>query len=426
VAKPKTSRPGPGSEGRPDEAVRHIAEGRLTILFMDGDSVAAMCRDADAVHDLGYEPGRGWWCDCDAAECAHLGALKLVTERAVRARERVSAPAELGLPVPAGPETSGVSSPMAPSAPLAGGVPAVELDRADGMNEPEAELESGLEVAADSRSEAKPDFLPDSEATPEAVAVAAEGVEVDHPSGDAPSPLGKARRRRFRSRGLLIIAGIVIIAAAAWASSRQPAEPRPRKDGAPAATPAAESVAAEPVIGPPPSPAASPAPSPVPSPSAVPANDPVTVSFPKTARGNGLFVTVRKLDPNGSNCLTHELGTTGVYQSACGSWSRVGSLYWIQVSVANHGLTTIHLRTAGLELVGAGGAAHRPIGVRRFARRPEALLAARMDIRPGHTVTGWVSYDARSGFVPRSLRLDWNGEPIRIRFFGSFRSVRSG
>jgi hypothetical protein len=58
---------------------------------MDGEYVAALCRMPDRVYDLGYDAERGWWCSCEeVSDCAHLAALKLVTEAAVGARERTA------------------------------------------------------------------------------------------------------------------------------------------------------------------------------------------------------------------------------------------------------------------------------------------------------------------------------------------------
>lgn len=71
--------------------VELLAKRRLTVVYMDGEFVAALCRLPDRLYDLGYDAERGWWCSCEAAaECAHLAALKLVTEAAVGARERTA------------------------------------------------------------------------------------------------------------------------------------------------------------------------------------------------------------------------------------------------------------------------------------------------------------------------------------------------
>jgi hypothetical protein len=43
--------------------------------------VLAVCRgDGGELHQLGYHPNGGLWCDCEArTQCSHLYALQLVT-----------------------------------------------------------------------------------------------------------------------------------------------------------------------------------------------------------------------------------------------------------------------------------------------------------------------------------------------------------
>jgi hypothetical protein len=65
------------------KARRYLTEGRLIVLAVDRGRrhIDAWCRgDGDHYH-LGYDPTRGWWCDCPARtdRCAHLCALRLVT-----------------------------------------------------------------------------------------------------------------------------------------------------------------------------------------------------------------------------------------------------------------------------------------------------------------------------------------------------------
>ena len=66
-----------------DKARRYLAEARLTVLLVDGDTVSAACRGNGEAYQLGHEPGRGWWCSCPVRtdRCAHLEALRLVTIR---------------------------------------------------------------------------------------------------------------------------------------------------------------------------------------------------------------------------------------------------------------------------------------------------------------------------------------------------------
>jgi hypothetical protein len=91
----KSSAPGAKAGGTSSSAsgpsvVELLANRCLTVAYMDGEYVAALCRMPDR-YDLGYDAERGWWCSCEElADCDHLAALKLVTEAAVGARERTA------------------------------------------------------------------------------------------------------------------------------------------------------------------------------------------------------------------------------------------------------------------------------------------------------------------------------------------------
>lgn len=57
---------------------RYVAEGRLTVLAVDGDIIRAMVRGAGEFYELGHDPS-GWYCDCPAStRCSHIHALMLV------------------------------------------------------------------------------------------------------------------------------------------------------------------------------------------------------------------------------------------------------------------------------------------------------------------------------------------------------------
>lgn len=61
---------------------RYVAEGRLLVIAVEGDHVAAVCRGGGEFYRLGHTPRRDWWCSCPAhTRCAHLNALMLVTVR---------------------------------------------------------------------------------------------------------------------------------------------------------------------------------------------------------------------------------------------------------------------------------------------------------------------------------------------------------
>jgi uncharacterized Zn finger protein len=67
-------------ENARDRGRRLVAEGRLVIRRVNEEEILAVCRgDSGEVHELGYYPNGGWWCDCVArTRCAHLVALMLV------------------------------------------------------------------------------------------------------------------------------------------------------------------------------------------------------------------------------------------------------------------------------------------------------------------------------------------------------------
>jgi len=65
------------------KAARYLTEGRLTVTYVLGEHVAAVCMGQSGAYDLGYSPGRGWFCSCPvrADDCCHLRALWLITIR---------------------------------------------------------------------------------------------------------------------------------------------------------------------------------------------------------------------------------------------------------------------------------------------------------------------------------------------------------
>jgi hypothetical protein len=67
-------------ENARDRGRRLVAEGRLVIRRVNEEEILAVCRDSGELHELGYHPSGGWWCDCVArTQCGHLYALQLVT-----------------------------------------------------------------------------------------------------------------------------------------------------------------------------------------------------------------------------------------------------------------------------------------------------------------------------------------------------------
>jgi uncharacterized Zn finger protein len=62
------------------KGLRYLTEGRLTIAWLDGRKIEAVCLgDSAENYRLGYDRG-AWWCECPArGRCAHLTALMRVT-----------------------------------------------------------------------------------------------------------------------------------------------------------------------------------------------------------------------------------------------------------------------------------------------------------------------------------------------------------
>jgi uncharacterized Zn finger protein len=62
------------------KARRYLTEGRLLVLEVAVDRIAALCRGDTGLYSVGYGVGE-WACDCPARSrrCSHLLALHLVT-----------------------------------------------------------------------------------------------------------------------------------------------------------------------------------------------------------------------------------------------------------------------------------------------------------------------------------------------------------
>lgn len=138
-----------------DQAVRYLADGRLTVAYVDGTYVAAVCQADEGVQNLGFEIERGWWCSCEQGpECAHLTALKLVTASAVRVAPSEPAPVA---PPPAGPST-GHGSDAGPADHAAPASSALADDAMSRARETGSTSEPGFESAFAGETEAVAGF----------------------------------------------------------------------------------------------------------------------------------------------------------------------------------------------------------------------------------------------------------------------------
>ena len=66
-------------ESAATKARRYLTEGRLLVIEVAVDRIAALCRGDTGLYSLGYSAG-DWACDCPARTrgCSHLRALRLV------------------------------------------------------------------------------------------------------------------------------------------------------------------------------------------------------------------------------------------------------------------------------------------------------------------------------------------------------------
>jgi uncharacterized Zn finger protein len=64
------------------KGARYLTEGRLTLLRVDQDRVAAKVRGDGAVYSITWTSSEGWRCTCPAYRtCAHVLALQAVRVR---------------------------------------------------------------------------------------------------------------------------------------------------------------------------------------------------------------------------------------------------------------------------------------------------------------------------------------------------------
>ena len=66
-------------ENAAGKARRYLLEGRVVLLTVTTDTVAAVVRGDAALHRVDHDPRRGWRCSCPAiGRCSHLLAVGLV------------------------------------------------------------------------------------------------------------------------------------------------------------------------------------------------------------------------------------------------------------------------------------------------------------------------------------------------------------
>ena len=69
-------------EAAPDKAKRYLSESRLRVVYVKPPQIRATCRGGGQTYRLGFDPSKGWFCNCEAMtrNCSHLLALRLVAE----------------------------------------------------------------------------------------------------------------------------------------------------------------------------------------------------------------------------------------------------------------------------------------------------------------------------------------------------------
>ncbi len=66
-------------ENAPSKARRYLTEGRVVLVTVTTEAVAAVVRGDAALHRVDYDGRRGWRCTCPAlGRCSHLLAVGLV------------------------------------------------------------------------------------------------------------------------------------------------------------------------------------------------------------------------------------------------------------------------------------------------------------------------------------------------------------
>lgn len=409
-------RPGAGKEER-DRALSYLAEGRLVVAYLDGAYVSAVCRLDDRVLNLGFETGEGWWCSCGGDDCAHVAALKLVTEPAVTLFSTNVVPSGPGrVRAASSVEVLADSADRTPRQ-VAEPVGAGSAEPADdALEHPACEprLAEALPVAVASARATAEDFATIPASATNGSATAAHDVRGER-SGDA-SVLVKARpggpgdplartfvatARGARRRALVPMA-LFVVALAAIAVPILTAQPFRTSAARPSATatprrPAAPRAPATPK--PPPTPK----PAPSPPPSAGPPTLPAVAVFPKPVSAFGLAIRVRTLPWRDGDCVTHLFRAAAAYQADCRSWNRVPGAVWFWVGVRNSRGSAFAFDLRSFVLHGAHGRVTRPVDVRSIAADPQDFLPSRAIIGPGRSVGGRLTFRPRAEWTPTSL-----------------------
>lgn len=162
---------------------------------------------------------------------------------------------------------------------------------------------------------------------------------------------------------------------------------------------------------------------PSPSPSASPSVRTIN-RFYIQARTDRLYLSVMEVGTTDMSCTAHtfrvagETPLDGVYLSDCAPWDRAGvpHVYLFFLRLFNRSEETMSIELKDFALVDRERKVHRPL---RFPLFAENHLRDGFRLLPGSMIDGWVAFDGRPEFIPRSLTYSDEVEPITIPFEGS-------
>jgi len=151
-----------------------------------------------------------------------------------------------------------------------------------------------------------------------------------------------------------------------------------------------------------------------------------TAIFPASAQAGPWQLDVVSQQKS-SDCLTHTfsgavLAIGGAYSSDCTSWLGSGlDLYFFDVEIKNLSGRPQQFILQRLVVLDGQRAVHVPLYARDHFKTPQAALLQRVTVPPHASVRGWVTFDARIDFVPRSISYSAETATATVRFEGRHR-----
>jgi hypothetical protein len=122
-----------------------------------------------------------------------------------------------------------------------------------------------------------------------------------------------------------------------------------------------------------------------------------------------------------ADCVTHAFRSDGrtwaAYLSDCRSW-QPKDIYLYYVILANHGSAAVPFHLRQFAAVAVNSATFGPVNVRDEATSPPSFLPETGSILPGAKLSGWLTFDGRLDFVPKSVSYVDSGQVLTIVFDG--------